>query len=72
MAKYIKYVLSVNYEDNSYGKTISKTQVFEKADGEDFDIFFARIEKWRYDNGYILRTPLSILNCTSEAAEKNI
>jgi len=62
MAHYVKWSIEVTYEDNSYGQKTTKTKVFE---GKDQTIILKDIEQWRYDNGYIIRSDLSLSNFTS-------
>ena len=62
---FVQYSLDVTYEDNSYGQKVEKTKTFKTLDGEDFTTFFKRIEQWRYDNGYILKTDLTVQNCVA-------
>ena len=74
MAKdFIQYSIDVSYVDNSYGQSVEKTKTFSTLNVSDsFEVLFKRIEQWRYDNGYILKTELTNTNCTpSQATDPN-
>lgn len=74
MAKdFIQYNIDVSYVDNSYGQSVEKTKTFSTLNASDsFEGLFKRIEQWRYDNGYILKTELTNTNCTpSQATDPN-
>jgi len=55
---YIKKSITVQYEDNSYGKTEQKTQTFS---GKDADDVLNNIEQWRHDGGYILKNKADLI-----------
>lgn len=63
---HIKYTINVTYQDNSYGKQVIKTQPFS---GRDIPEVLNKIEKWRYDNGYVIKSSLDNANFVSEKAE---
>lgn len=63
---YVKKSIIVNYEDNTRGKKDIKTKVFSGKD--QFEIL-KDIEKWRYDNGYIIRSSLEPANFTFSMSE---
>ena len=67
---YLVYKINVNYEDHSHGKVVSSSQTFSRNKDEGFESFFKRIEQWRYDNGYVLKTELHPDNCTSHSSEE--
>lgn len=74
MAKdFIKYSIDVSYVDNSYGQSVEKTKTFSTLNAQEkFEDLYRRIEQWRYDNGYILKTELKDSNCTpSQATDPN-
>ena len=56
---YVKKSITVRYEDNTRGKKDIKTKVFS---GKDQLEILKDIEKWRYDNGYIIRSSLDYDN----------
>lgn len=62
---FVQYSIDIEYTDNSYGKSVQKTETFKSRDGEVFSEFFKRIEQWRYDNGHILITELTRDNCVA-------
>jgi hypothetical protein len=63
---YVKKTIEVTYEDNSYGKQVTKTKSFS---GKTQEEVLAEIAKWRYDNGYIIRSSLDPVNFTFSKAE---
>jgi hypothetical protein len=63
---YVKKTIEVTYEDNSRGKKVTKTKSFSGKD--QFEVL-KDIEKWRYDNGYIIRSSLDPVNFTSSMGE---
>ena len=66
MGTYVKRSIEVTYEDNSKGKKVTKTKIFE---GKDVPDILKEIEKWRYDNGYIIRSSLDWNNFTASRGE---
>ena len=56
---HIKKSITVEYEDNSYGKTEQKTKVFSTDSNDDKDkgLVLVEIEEWRRDGGYIIKNP---------------
>ncbi len=66
MGTYVKKSIEVTYEDNSRGKKITKTKSFS---GKDQYEILKEIEKWRYDNGYIIRSSLDFNNFTASRGE---
>jgi RNA-splicing ligase RtcB len=63
---YVKKTIEVTYEDNSYGKQVTKTKSFS---GKDQEEVLKEIAKWRYDNGYIIRSSLDPVNFTFSMGE---
>ena len=57
---YINRSITVQYEDNSYGKTEQKTIVFTTGPDKDKGQVLKEIEDWRYNGGYIIRNPEQI------------
>lgn len=66
MGLYVKRSIEVTYEDNSYGKQVIKTKIFE---GKDVDDILKEIHKWRYDNGYIIKSSLDFDNFVASRGE---
>tara|TARA_B100000035_G_scaffold255499_1_gene225171 strand:- start:1819 stop:2034 length:216 start_codon:yes stop_codon:yes gene_type:complete len=52
---YINRSITVEYEDNSYGKTEQKTIVFSTGPDKDKGQILKEIEDWRRDGGYIIK-----------------
>ena len=52
---HIKKSITVQYEDNSYGKTEQKTKVFSTNSNDDMQLVLKEIEDWRRDGGYIIK-----------------
>tara|TARA_Y100000816_G_C25959781_1_gene500837 strand:- start:121 stop:336 length:216 start_codon:yes stop_codon:yes gene_type:complete len=52
---HIKKSITVQYEDNSYGKTEQKTKVFSTDSNDDMQLVLKEIEDWRRDGGYIIK-----------------
>tara|TARA_B100001287_G_C22461929_1_gene425442 strand:+ start:321 stop:536 length:216 start_codon:yes stop_codon:yes gene_type:complete len=52
---HIKKSITVEYEDNSYGKTEQKTKVFSTDSNDDMQLVLKEIEDWRRDGGYIIK-----------------
>tara|TARA_B100000902_G_scaffold260359_1_gene246611 strand:- start:1842 stop:2057 length:216 start_codon:yes stop_codon:yes gene_type:complete len=52
---HIKKSITVEYEDNSYGKTEQKTKVFSTDENDDKQLVLKEIEEWRRDNGFIIK-----------------
>ena len=52
---HIKKSITVEYEDNSFGKTEQKTKVFSTDSNDDKQLVLKEIEEWRRDNGYIIK-----------------
>ena len=63
---YVKKTIEVTYEDNSRGKKVTKTKSFSGKD--QFEVL-KDIEKWRYDNCYIIRSSLDPVNFTFSTSE---
>ncbi|MAG48736.1 hypothetical protein CMO86_03425 [Candidatus Woesearchaeota archaeon] len=71
MADYIQYSIDVEYEDHAYGRVETRTETFTtSAPGQVPQDLFARIEQWRYDNGYVIKTELIPSNCTAAQASE--
>ena len=69
MADYIQYSIDVEYEDHAYGRVETRTETFTTSALRQVpQDLFARIEQWRYDNGYVIKTELIPSNCTSTQA----
>tara|TARA_B100000214_G_C23949662_1_gene619808 strand:- start:454 stop:666 length:213 start_codon:yes stop_codon:yes gene_type:complete len=54
---HIKKSITVQYEDNSYGRTEQKTKVFSTDENDDKALVLKQIEDWRYEGGYIIKNP---------------
>tara|TARA_Y100000389_G_scaffold197822_1_gene233164 strand:- start:2304 stop:2519 length:216 start_codon:yes stop_codon:yes gene_type:complete len=54
---HIKKSITVEYEDNSYGKTEQKSRVFETDSNDDKQLVLKEIEEWRRDGGYVIKNP---------------
>ena len=52
---HIKKSITVEYEDNSYGKTEQKTKVFSTDSNDDKQLVLKEIEEWRREGGYIIK-----------------
>ena len=52
---HIKKSITVEYEDNSYGKTEQTTKVFSTDSNDDMQLVLKEIEDWRRDGGYIIK-----------------
>lgn len=52
---HIKKSITVEYEDNSYGKTEQKTKVFSTDSNDDMQLVLKEIEDWRRDGGYLIK-----------------
>tara|TARA_E500000178_G_C16732353_1_gene622151 strand:- start:398 stop:613 length:216 start_codon:yes stop_codon:yes gene_type:complete len=52
---HIKKSITVEYEDNSYGKTEQKTKVFSTDSNDDKQLVLKEIEEWRRDGGYVIK-----------------
>ena len=53
---HIKKSITVEYEDNSYGRTEQKTKVFSTdKETDDKQIVLKEIEEWRKDGGYVIK-----------------
>ena len=65
---YIKKSITVQYEDNSYGKKEQKTKTFS---GVEQHAVLKEIEEWRRDGGYVIKnqSDLTAENFTFEHAE---
>ena len=57
---HIKKSITVQYEDNSYGRTEQKTKVFSTDEKDDKQLVLKQIEDWRYEGGYIIKNPLQM------------
>ena len=54
---HIKKSITVQYEDNSYGRTEQKTKVFSTDENDDKALVLKQIEDWRYEGVYIIKNP---------------
>ena len=54
---HIKKSITVQYDDNSYGRTEQKTKVFSTDENDDKALVLKQIEDWRYEGGYIIKNP---------------
>lgn len=70
MAEYIQYSINVEYEDHAHGKVETRTETFTGGPGEVPNDMLATIEKWRYDNGYVIKTELIPSNFTAAKASE--
>lgn len=52
---HIKKSITVEYEDNSYGKIEQKTKVFSTDSNDDMQLVLKEIEDWRRDGGYLIK-----------------
>lgn len=65
---YVKKSITVEYEDNSYGKKEQKTKTFS---GKDQNAVLKDIEEWRYNGGYVIKNKSHLVpdNFTFEHSE---
>ena len=70
MADYIQYSINVEYEDHAHGRVETRTETFTGGPGEVPTDMYKKIEQWRYDNGYVLKTELKPSNFTAAQASE--